>query len=316
MTGTVVIVDCDHPTIDPERAIFAAAGLEVRLGQCRTEEDVIEAGRGAAALLVQYAPVTRRVIEALPECRVIARYGVGLDTIDLAAAADRGVRVLAVPDYCVDEVSDHALALVLALTRGVVGLDRAVHSGRWDFLAAGKLHRTRTLRLGLLGAGRTGRALAVKAKAVGFSVAAYDPYLTEVPGLELVDLDWLLANSDVVSLHLPLSDATRHLIDGPALAKMSPGSFLVNTARGGLVDQAALVAALRDGHLGGAGLDVLEAEPIAPDDPLLGLPTVILTPHVAFYSEESIDELKRRAAERIVESLLHVQPGVPGEVPS
>lgn len=303
MNRTVLITDCDHESVDVERRIFDAAGLTMRLAGCRTEDDVIEAGRGAAALLVQYAPITRRVVEALPECRVVARYGVGLDTVDLAAAAERGIHVLAVPDYCVDEVSDHALALILALTRGVVELDRAVHAGRWDYTAAGRIHRTGTLQLGVVGAGRTGRTLAAKAAAVGFSVVGHDPFLTEVPGLELVELDRLLATSSVVSLHLPLSETTRHLIDAAALRRLRPGSYLVNTARGGLVDAAALADALRDGTLAGAAFDVLEAEPPAADDPLLSLPGVIVTPHAAFYSEESIEELKRRAAEGIVAAL-------------
>lgn len=316
MRPTVLITDCDHPSVDLEREILHAAGLEMRLAQCSTADEVIEAGRGVAALIVQYVPITRGVFEALPECRVVARYGVGLDTIDLEAAEEHDVRVLAVPDYCVDEVSDHALALILALTRGVVQLDRAVHSGCWDAFAAGRLRRTGTLQLGVIGAGRTGRALAAKAKAVGFSVVAHDPYLTDVPGLELVDLGRLLATSAVVSLHVPLSETTRHLIDDAALSMMRPGAFLVNTARGGLVDTTALVAALRDGRLGGAGLDVLEAEPLQPDDPLLALPTLVITPHAAFYSEESIEELSRRAAEGVVAALTDVQPTVAGEVPS
>jgi D-3-phosphoglycerate dehydrogenase len=261
------------------------------------------------ALLVQYAPITRRVLEGLPDCRVIARYGVGLDTIDLVAAAERGVQVFAVPDYCVDEVSDHALALVLALTRGVVSLDRAVHAGRWDFLAAGRLHRTGTLLLGLVGAGRIGRAVAIKAKSVGFSVVANDPFVEAVPGLDMVEFDRLLESCNIVSLHLPLSEATRHCIDESVIARMRQGAYLVNTARGGLVDTAVLAAALQDGRLAGAALDVLEAEPVGADDSLLSIPNLILTPHAAFYSEESIDELKRKAATGIVTTLLNPTNG-------
>jgi D-3-phosphoglycerate dehydrogenase len=167
MSANVVITDCDHADVEIELAIFAAAGVSCELAACRTEEEVIAAGRGAVALLTQYAPVTRRVLEALPECRVVARYGVGLDTVDVAAAQERGVDVLSVPDYCVDEVSDHAFALVMALSRGIVAFDRAVHAGRWDYAAAGELHRTRSRRLGVIGAGRTGRALAAKGAAVG-----------------------------------------------------------------------------------------------------------------------------------------------------
>lgn len=309
----VVITDCDHPDVGVEKAIFDAAGLGWRLETCRTEEDVIRTGHDAAALLVQYAPVSRRVLDALPACRVVVRYGAGLDSVDAAAAGELGVRVVSIPDYCLDEVSDHALALVLALSRGIVQLDRAVHAGRWDFTAAGELHRNRGRRLGLLGAGRAGRALAAKAAAVGFDVVAHDPYLDEVPGLPLVGFDELLRASDVVSLHLPLSDETYHIVDAQSIEKMRRGALLVNTSRGSLVDIGALVCALQDRHLAGAGLDVLEQEPIAADDPLLELPNVILTPHAAFYSEESIDELKRRAAEEVVAALATPNP-MPQEV--
>jgi D-3-phosphoglycerate dehydrogenase len=309
----VVITDCDHPNVDIEGAIFDAAGLAWRLETCRTEEDVIRAGRDASALLVQYVPVTRRVFDALPACRVVARYGVGLDSVDVAAAVEHGVRVVSIPDYCVDEVADHALALILALSRGIVRLDRAVHAGRWDFTAAGELHRTRRRRLGVLGAGKAGRALAGKAAAIGFDVVGHDPYVDETPGLPLVSLDEILSTSDVLSLHLPLSDETHHIIGAEAIEKMRRGTFLVNTSRGGLADVEALVPALLDGRLGGAGLDVLEQEPIARDDPLLELPNVILSPHAAFYSEESIEELNRRVAEEIVATLTASNP-MPEEV--
>jgi D-3-phosphoglycerate dehydrogenase / 2-oxoglutarate reductase len=303
MSANVVITDCDHADVDIELAVFAAAGVSCELAACRTADDVIAAGRGAVALLVQYAPVTRRVLEALPECRVVARYGVGLDTIDVEAAQERGVSVLSVPDYCVDEVSDHAFALVMSLSRGIVALDRSVHTGDWDYAAAGVLHRTRTRRLGVIGAGRTGQALAAKGAAVGFDVVLHDPYADAADGLRLVPFDELLATSDVVSLHLPLSEQTHHLIDASAIARMRRGACLVNVARGGLVDTDALVQALETGQLGGAGLDVLEHEPIPEDHPLLRLPSVIVTPHAAFYSQDSIDALSRGAAEAIVAAL-------------
>ena len=299
----VLITDCDHPSVDIERAVFGAAGFEVTLAHCRTEDEVAEAGRGAQALLVQYAPVTRRVLEALPECRAVGRYGVGLDTIDVPAALERGIALISVPDYSVAEVSDHALALVLALTRGVVQLDRDVHRGGWNFTAAGELRRSSAMQLGVVGIGRIGRALADKARAVGFQVVAHDPYVVEAGGYELVSFAELLSSCHIVSLHAPLAPETRHLLDAGAIARMRPGAYVVNTSRGGLIDQAALVAALQAGQLAGAALDSLEREPLTPDDPLLSLPNVIVTPHTAFYSRESIAELKRRAAEGIVEAL-------------
>ncbi len=301
--GTILITDCDHPSVDVERRILGDAGLTVTLAQCRTPEDVIAAGQEAVGLIVQYAPITGDVLRALPGCRVVGRYGVGLDTIDTATAAELGVAVVNVPDYCVDEVADHALGLILAITRGIVPLDRAVQRGVWDFRLGGRVRRASTQRLGIIGLGRIGSALAHRALAIGFEVVACDPLGPAVPGVTLVDRDTLLATSDIVSLHAPLDDSTDHLIDAAALARMRPTAILINTSRGGLVDQTALSEALREGRIGGAGLDVLEREPIDPTDPLIGLPNVVLTPHAAFYSEESLVEMKRKVSERVLAGL-------------
>jgi D-3-phosphoglycerate dehydrogenase len=301
--GLIVITDCDHPNVDIELPIFEAAGHQVRLEQCRTAEDVIAAGRGSIGLLAQYAPIDESVMAALPGLRVIGRYGVGLDNIELPAAARRGIPVLNVPDYCVGEVAEHALGLILALTRGLVFQDRGVQSGTWDFHLGGAVRRASTIQLGIVGLGRIGRALAQRVTPLGYRVVATDPRRPIVDGVELVEFDELLATSDVVSIHSWLDDKNRHLFDARAFGLMKAGAFLVNTARGGLVDQAALVAALQSGHLGGAGLDVLEQEPIPPGDPLLALPNVVLTPHAAFYSRESLIEMKRRVAESMVGAL-------------
>ncbi len=299
----IVITDCDHPTIDIERAIFARSGHEVALAQCRTAEAVAEAGVGAVALLVQYAPISDAVLAALPSVRVIGTYGASLDNIELPAAARRGLRVVNVPDYGVDEVADHTVGLILALTRGIVALDRAIHTGTWDFRSSGELRRGSGQQVGVIGLGRIGSAVARRALALGFRVVAADPRRPAVEGVRLVELEELLATSDLVSVNTRFDPSTRHLLDAAALARMKPGAYLVNTSRGGVVDQAALVEALQSGHLGGAALDVLEREPIAPDDPLLGLPNVVLTPHAAFYSRESLVEMKRRAAEAITVAL-------------
>ena len=298
--GLIVVTDCDHPTIDVERVIFEAAGHDVRLAQCRTADEVIAAGRGGVGLLAQYAPIDEAVMAALPELRVIGRYGVGLDNIDLPAAARRGIRVLNVPDYCTGEVADHALGLILALTRGIVALDRGIAAGSWDFRLGGELRRAATIQLGIVGFGRIGQALARRAQALGYRIVATDPRCPATDAVPIVELDELLSTSDVVSIHSWLDETTRHLLDARAFALMKPGAFLVNTARGGLVDQAALTDALRSGHLGGAALDVLEREPSPADDPLLALPNVILTPHAAFYSRESLIEMKRKVAEGMV----------------
>ncbi len=299
----IVITDCDQGEVDIERGVFEAAGHSVSWERCRTSEDVIQTADGAEALLVQYVPITAAVMDALPSVRVLGRYGVSVDNFDLPAAAERGIRVVNVPDYCIDEVADHTLALILALTRGIVPLDRAVHAGTWDFRAAHDLRRSSDMRLGLVGLGRIGAAVAHRARAIGFEVVASDPVASATQDVPLVDLVELLETSDIVSLHARLDPSTRHMIDAPAMARMRPGALLVNTSRGGLVDQTALVEALRLGHLGGAALDVLEREPIAPDDPLLSMPNVVLTPHAAFFSAESLVEMKRRVAEGIVAAL-------------
>jgi len=301
--GLVVITDCDHPSIGIERAIFEAAGHEVRLAQCRTADEVIPTGAGSVALLAQYAPITDAVMAALPGLRVIGRYGVGLDNIDLPAAARRGIGVLNVPDYCTAEVADHALALILALTRGIAALDRGIRDGAWDFRLGGELRRGATIQLGIVGFGRIGQALAKRAQALGYRVVAADPRRTSTSDVPIVTLDELLPGSDVVSVHAWLDETNRHLLDARAFALMKPGSFLVNTARGPLVDQQGLLEALRSGHLGGAALDVLEREPIPADDPLLALPNVILTPHAAFFSRESLVEMKQKVAQRMVAAL-------------
>jgi D-3-phosphoglycerate dehydrogenase / 2-oxoglutarate reductase len=304
--GTILITDCDHPTTDIERGLIEAAGFRLVVGRCRTADEVVAAATDCAAvgLIVQYAPITGDVLRALPACRVVGRYGVGLDTIDLSTAASLGIRVVNVPDYCTDEVADHALGLILALTRGIVPLDRGVQRGTWDFRLAGRVRRPSSQRLGVVGLGRIGSALARRAMALGYDVVGADPLGARNSGVKVLDLDALLATSDVVSIHAPLGPATHHLIDARTLGLMRPTAILVNTSRGGLVDHDALVDALRDGRLAGAGLDVLEREPIPPDDPLIGMPNVVLTPHAAFYSEESLIEMKRKVSERALAVLL------------
>jgi D-3-phosphoglycerate dehydrogenase len=299
---TVLITDCDHPTTSIEREILESAGLVLQVANCRTQQEVIAAATETAAigLIVQYAPITAEVLQAVPACRVVGRYGVGLDTIDLPTAARLGIRVVNVPDYCTDEVADHALGLILALTRGIVPLDRGVQRGVWDFRLAGLVRRASTQRLGVVGLGRIGSALARRGRALGYDVVGVDPLGARDSGAGLVDQETLLRTSDVVSIHAPLTASTHHLINEEALRLMRPTAILVNTSRGGLVDQDALAEALRDGRLGGAALDVLEREPISADHPLLGLPNVVLTPHAAFYSEDSLVEMKRKVSERVL----------------
>ncbi len=311
--GVVAVTDHVFSDLDIERALLLAAGHELRFsGNSSIVDEVRRAVEGADAVLNCYAPMPAEVIDALEGCRIIARYGIGVDTIDVAAATERGILVTNVPDYCIDEVSDHALALILGLTRRILRLDRAVRSGGWNVGDASPMHRLRGQRLGLVGFGRIARALATKAEAVGFVVLATDPYVDDeaiaAAGVVPRQLDVLLSEADIVSIHAPLTAQSRHLIDAKAIARMRQGAFLVNTSRGALVDTDALRGALVDGRLGGVGLDVLESEPPDAGDPLLQHPDAIVTPHAAFASEQSVLELRRKATEQVVAALAGQRP--------
>jgi D-3-phosphoglycerate dehydrogenase len=311
--AVVAVTDHVFPDLDQERELLAREGHELRFERNATSVDEVRAAvAGADAVLNCYAPMPAEVIETLEGCVAIARYGIGLDTIDLDVATSKGIVVTNVPDYCIDEVSDHALALILSLARGVVRLDRSVHAGSWTPTAARPLHRLRGRTAGLVGFGRIARALAAKLSPLGFRIVATDPFLPEEAiregGAEPLDLDELLGAADVVSIHAPLTADSRHLIGERELALLRPGAILVNTSRGPLVDVDALRRALAEERLGGVGLDVLEVEPPAADDPLLARDDVVLTPHAAFYSEESLRELQRKAAEQIVEALAGRRP--------
>ncbi|MEV6926691.1 C-terminal binding protein [Dactylosporangium sp. NPDC051485] len=293
----IVITDCDHATVDIEEQLAAEHGAELVLARCRTAADVIAAGAGADALVVQYAPIDATVLDALPTVRAVSRYGVGVDTVDVDAASARGVAVCNVPGYADEEVAQHAVALALAVERGVLPLDRSVRAGRPDYAAAGPLHRSSERTFGVVGFGAIGRTTARKAAGLGYRVVAHDPRYPSgerLDGVVQLSFDELLAAADVVSLHVPLVPATHHLIDAAALARMRPGAVLVNTCRGGVVDTDALVAALAGGQLAGAALDVVDPEPLPAGHPLLTQPRAVLTPHAAWYSEESVSELKRR----------------------
>ena len=283
-----------------ERDLVEAAGGELVALACRTEEDVAAAlaEYEPDALLVQFAPVGARALAAANGLAAIVRYGVGVDNIDVAAAEAAGVEVSAVPDYCVDEVADHTIALVLAVERGVVTLASQTRAGGWDYRAAGAVRRLRGLTLGLVGFGRIARAVGERGRALGMDVVAYDP---AVPGAQAETLDDVLRAADVLSLHIPLTEATRGLVGRRELALLPEGATVVNTARGGLVDEGALAEALASGRLRGAGLDVLGLEPPAEDHPLRAAPNVVLTPHAAWFSTTAIVELRRKAAEKAIE---------------
>jgi D-3-phosphoglycerate dehydrogenase / 2-oxoglutarate reductase len=315
MSFTVAITDYVFPSLEPERAVLAPLGVELRPQQCRSEEEIIALAHDADAILNCYAKMTGRVIEGLKRCRIIARYGIGVDNVDLAAATRAGILVTNVPDYCIDEVSDHALALLLALARHIAAADGAVKSGAWDVVAHAGMRRLRGQSLGLLGFGKIAKALALKAQPLGMKVLVYDPYLDAAViahhGAEVVSFDKLLAEADAISIHVPLTPETHDLIGERELARMKPTAFLINTSRGGIVDEQALAVALKENRLGGAALDVLSGEPPPADHPLRQAPNIILTPHLAFYSKESVIELQTKAAEEVARALKGEPPRSP-----
>ncbi len=316
---SIVITDCDHGEVGPETAILSDAGLTARLEACVTAADVIAAARDADALINQYAPIDEEVVAALTRCRVIVRYGVGVDNVDVDAATRHGIWVVNVPDYGVEEVADHALALFLALARGIGPLDRAVRAGEWEYRRAPSLHRVSAMTVGVVGCGRIGRITAEKLRCLGATVLATDvagvPADLQERGVEAVSLEDLLRRADGVTLHVPLGNGTNHLIAAEQLALMKPTAFLINTARGGLVDTDALVAALEGGHLAGAALDVLEEEPPGAASPLSARDDGLVTPHSAWFSEESYQALKTEVAREVVRVLNGERPRSPVNEP-
>lgn len=306
----VVITDCDHDSIEEEKETFARIGAELALAQVKEEEEMIEACKDADGILNQYSLFTRRVLEGLPRCKVIARYGIGVDSIDLKAATDLGIIVANVPDYCIDVVADQTLAMLLALVRKVVLYSQKVRSGQWHARQAAPIYRLMGKTMGLIGCGNIGLQVARRVSSFGVRVIAFDPYVKKAEeGVELTSLDTLLKESDFISIHCSLNQSTRHLLGEREFEKTGKKPLILNTSRGPIIDEKALIAALEKGHVSGAGLDVLEKEPPDPHNPLLKMENVILTPHMSFYSEESFHELKRRTAESVLDVLMGKRPG-------
>jgi len=300
----IVITDCDHPTVEIEKEILSEIDPEFILAQCNTEDEVIEVAKDADGIINQYAPMNRKVIESLNRCKVIARYGVGVDNIDIEAASDHKIIVANVPDYCIDEVSTHAMALILACARGITLLDRKRREKKWDFTLAKPLFRTKGKTLGLFGLGRIAKMVAQKTSGFGFKIIAYDPYVSKVDGgIRLVKFSQLLSDSDFISIHSPLTDKTRHSFGENVLKKMKKTAYLINTARGPIIDEKALYKVLKNKWITGAALDVMEKEPPDWENPLLNLDNLIITPHISFYSEESYIELKTKVAESVLSVL-------------
>ena len=310
----VTVSDSVFPNLDPARQVLATIGAELRMADTPTPDGIVAAASSSDALLVTYAKITADMIRNMPKCRVISRFGIGVDNVDIEAATAAGIVVTKVPDYCIDEVSDHSMALLLAIVRKIPSSSARTHSGRWEMKAVVPIHRLRGSVLGLAGFGRIPQLVAPKAQAFGVTVVAYDPYVpADVftrAGVERVDFANLLKISDYISIHSPLLPETRNLFNADAFRQMKPTAYLINTARGPIVDEAALAHALDERQLAGAALDVMPQEPPI-GSPLLGRDEVILTPHTSFYSEESLVELQIKAAEEVVRVLTGQPPRNP-----
>ena len=311
----IAVTDSPFPSLDPAKKALARVDPELRMSKSASAEDILSVAREADAVLVTYAKLPGELLRQLKRCKAIGRFGLGVDNIDLPAAAACGITVTYVPDYCLREVSDHAMALLLALARKVTLSNKLVQSGRWEVPPIVPLRRLEGQVLGLIGFGNIPRALAPKAQAFGLKVIAHDPYVPKEAlakaKVEGVSFDDLLARSDFISVHAPLLPATRGLINTAAFARMKKGAVLINTARGPLIDEAALIDALDSGRLGGAALDVVSVEPLAKDSPLVGRDNVILTPHTAFYSIEALEELQTKCASDVARVLSGEKPHYP-----
>ena len=295
-----------------EDEILGGAGIDWRVAPDGSEATLIELARDCQAILTVFAKTTAAVIAAPTDLRVVARYGVGVDNIDVAAATRRGVPVTYIPDYCIEEVATHTLALLLSLNRALLKTHRGLIGGGFGVDLAAPVWRISGLRLGIVGFGRCGSQLARSASGLGMEIVAADDAYQ--PGsrdgaIAFVTLPELIATSDLVSLHIPLNAQTRHLFGAPQFAAMKKTAYLVNTSRGPVVDTVALATALTTGQIAGAGLDVYETEPLPIDHPLRSAPNTILTSHTAFYSETALIENRRRAAQSVVDVLAGRRPG-------
>lgn len=308
----VLVTDYAWESLDIETGLLAEAGAEVVAAETGELSELVELAADADAIMVNWRPCPAEVLDAAPGCKAVARYGVGLDNIDVARATELGIVVTNVPDFCIDEVAEHSLALIFALRRKIVRFAGQTRAGGWDNAAFDPLHRMRGQTLGLVGTGLLAQGLAARAQGLGLDVIAYSRSATAGEtrdGMTFAEsLDDLLERSDIVSLHVPLTDSTHHMIGAPELARMKRSAILINVARGPVVDPDALCAAIESGEIAGAGIDVTEPEPIDPADPLLQLDNVIVTPHAAFYSVESTIDLQNKAAGSVRDVLTGVVP--------
>jgi len=310
----VAVSDSVFPNLDPARAVLSKIGAQLRLAEEPKAEAILRVAKDADALLATYAQITAEMIRQMTRCRIISRFGIGVDNVDIPAATERGIVVTKVPDYCIDEVSDHTMALLLSAVRKIPFANSMVHAGKWEMPDVVPIHRLRGTVLGLVGFGRIPQLVAPKAKSFGMRVVSHDPYIPkdvfERAGVDSVEFGELLKISDYISIHSPLLPETQGLFNAQAFRQMKPSAYLINTARGPIVDEAALAQALDAGQLAGAALDVMPKEPPT-GSPLFGRPHVIITPHTSFYSEESLVDLQTKAAEEVVRVLRGEAPKNP-----
>lgn len=308
----VLVTDYAWSTLEPERDILSSIGADLIVAEDESETTFVKHAPNVDAILTNWARVSTRVIESAIKCQVIVRYGIGLDNIDVETATRLGITVVNVPTYCLEEVSDHAMALILSLARKIPRLDQEVKKRGWDRNIGPQMYRLRGQKLGLIGFGKIAQLIVPKAQGFGLQVMAYSPTLTDERvkkfNVQRVDLEKLVTTSDFISLNCPLTPQTHHLINAQRLQSMKSTAYLVNTARGDIIDNNALHEALNKGWIAGAGLDVLPEEPPSPDLNLLDLDNAIITPHAAFWSEESIYDLQVTAAEEVVRVLTSQMP--------
>jgi D-3-phosphoglycerate dehydrogenase len=311
----VVIAYPGFGDIEIEQEILRRIDADVVHTGTTTTPEAQEAIRQADALMVTIQPVPAALIASMQRCRLISRVGTGLDAIDIPAATERNIWVTFVPDYSIDEVSTHAITLLLAQARGLLPLVQGTRQGIWDASRAGVVQRLRDQTLGVVGFGRIGQAAAAKGRGLGLKVIAYDAYVDDTfftaAGVQRVDLETLLRTADYVTLHVPLNGETHGLINAQTLSRMKPSAYLINTARGPLVDEEALLQAVQSGQIAGAALDVLAMEPPPPDHPLLREERILVTPHAAWYSEAAKVDVRVRGAEEVVRVLSGEAPRAP-----